>query len=104
VLAVGGKPGAPHEVSAWEYAFAASPHLRAGRYDEARQLLQEGLETKPGSPPLLYDLACVEALAGESDKALELLGEAVAADERFRKYAQTDEDLASIRDDPRFPR
>ena len=46
----------------------------------------------------------MEALAGESDKALELLHEAVAADERFRGYAQTDEDLASIRDDPRFPR
>jgi tetratricopeptide (TPR) repeat protein len=104
VLAIGGKPGAPHEVSAWEYTFAASPHLRAGRYDEARQLLHEGLEAKPGSPPLLYDLACVEALAGEKDNALELLNEAVASDERFRKYAQTDEDFASIRDDPRFPR
>jgi hypothetical protein len=104
VLAVGGKPGVAHEVSAWEYTFAASPHLREGRYDDARRLLLEGLEAKPGSPPLLYDLACVEALDDESDKALELLSEAVAADERFRKYAQTDEDLASIRDDPRFPR
>ena len=91
-------------MTAWEYAFAASPHIRAGRYDEARQLLREGLETKPGSPALLYDLACVEALAGESDQALELLDQAVAADERFREYAQTDEDFASIRDDPRFPR
>jgi quercetin dioxygenase-like cupin family protein len=103
VLAVGGKPGEPHEVSGWEYAFAASPHLRAGRYDEARRVLNEGLEEKPGSAPILYDLACVEALAGESDKALELLNEAVAAQDRFREYAQTDEDLASIRDDPRFP-
>ncbi|HJU36392.1 MAG TPA: tetratricopeptide repeat protein [Gaiellaceae bacterium] len=103
VLAVGGKPGEPHEVSAWEYTFFASPHVRAGRYDEARRLLHEGLEAKPGSPPILYDLACVEALAGENDKALELLNEAVAADERFREYAQTDDDLASIRDDPRFP-
>jgi len=104
VLAVGGKAGAPHEVSAWEYAFFASPHLRAGRYDEARRILREGLEEKPGSAPILYDLACVEALDGDGDKALELLNEAVAADERFREYAQTDDDLASIRDDPRFPR
>jgi len=103
VLAVGGKPGAPHEVSAWEYTFAASPHLRAGRFDEARELLHEGLEAKPGSPAILYDLACVEALAGESDRALELLNESVAADARFREYAQTDDDFASIRDDPRFP-
>jgi tetratricopeptide (TPR) repeat protein len=104
VLAVGGKPGEAHEISAWEYTFAASPHLRAGRYDDARRLLHEGLEARPGSPPLLYDLACVEALAGETDKALELLNESVAADERFREYAQTDEDFVSIRDDPRFPR
>lgn len=103
VLAVGGRPGQPHEVSAWEYNFAASPFLQAGRYDEARQLLQEGLEAKPGSPPLLYNLACAEALAGERDRALDLLNEAVTAEERFRKYAQTDEDFASIRDDPRFP-
>jgi tetratricopeptide (TPR) repeat protein len=104
VLAVGGKPGEPHEVSAWEYTFSASPHLRAGRFDEARRVLQEGLEEKPGSPPILYDLACAEALAGARDRALELLNEAVTADERFRKYAETDDDLASIRDDPRFPR
>jgi hypothetical protein len=104
VLAIGGKPGEPHEISAWEYTFAASPDLLAGRYDEARRLLREGLEEKPGSPAILYDLACVEALAGKSDKAFELLHEAIAKNERFREYAQTDEDFASIRDDPRFPR
>jgi tetratricopeptide (TPR) repeat protein len=104
VLAIGGKPGEAHEISAWEYTFAVSPDLRAGRYDEARRVLREGLEAKPGSPAILYDLACVEALAGEPDKALELLNEAVAKNERFREYAQTDEDFASIRDDPRFPR
>jgi tetratricopeptide (TPR) repeat protein len=104
VLAVGGKPGRPHEVTPWEYTFAASPHLRAGRYDEARHVLEEGLEEKPGSAPILYALACVEALAGEHDAALRLLDEAVTTDGRFRDYAQTDEDFASIRDDPRFPR
>jgi quercetin dioxygenase-like cupin family protein len=104
VLAIGGKPGQAHEISAWEYTFAAGPHLRAGRYDEARRLLREGLEAKPGSAPILYDLACVEALAGEGDRALKLLSDAVAQDERFRGYAQTDDDFASIRDDRRFPR
>ena len=103
VLAIGGKPGEAHEISAWEYTFAASPDLRAGRYDEARRLLREGLEAKPGSPAILYDLACVEALAGDTNKALELLDEAIAKNERFREYAQTDEDFAAIRDDPRFP-
>ena len=103
VLAIGGKPGEAHEVSSWEYSFLATPHMRAGRHDDARRLLQEGLAAKPGDGSLLYNLACVEALAGDRDKALELLNEAVAAAERFREYAQTDEDFASIRDDPRFP-
>lgn len=103
VLAIGGKPGEAHEISAWEYAFPAIPPMQAGRYDEARRLLLEGLDAKPGNGSLLYNLACVEALAGEADTALELLNEAVAAEERFREYARTDEDFASIRDDPRFP-
>ena len=104
VLTVGGKPGEAHEISAWEFTFAASPDLRAGRYDAARRLLRQGLEAKPGHPSILYDFACVEALAGETDRALELLNEAIAKNESFREYAQTDEDFASIRDDPRFPR
>jgi tetratricopeptide (TPR) repeat protein len=104
VLAVGGKPGAAHEVSAWESYFLASPHLRAGRYDEAKRLLEEGLEGRPGSPPILYNLACVEALAGEREAALDHLTAAVGADPTCAEWAQDDEDFASIRDDPRFPR
>jgi quercetin dioxygenase-like cupin family protein len=104
VLAVGGKPGEPHDISAWEYSFAAFPHLRAGDYDAARRVLNEGLEAKPGSPAILYDLACVEALAGRRETALDLLNKSVDTADRFREYAQTDKDLDSIRDDPRFPR
>jgi len=103
VLAIGGRPGAPHEVSAWEYVFLATPRLHAGRPDEAKRILQEGLEAKPGNPAILYNLACVDALTGEHDAALDHLEAATAVDERFREYARTDEDLASIRDDPRFP-
>jgi tetratricopeptide (TPR) repeat protein len=104
VLAVGGKPGEPHEVSAWEYEFLALPHLKEGRYDEAKRLLREALAAKPGNPSILYNLACAEALAGEKDTALANLNEAVSGDESLREPAQTDEDFVSIRDDPRFPR
>ena len=104
VLAVGGKPGQAHEISSWEYVFIASPHARAGRWDEAERLMQAGLEEKPGDPALLYNLACFEARAGKTEAALDHLLGAVEGGERFREYAQTDEDFASIRDDPRFPR
>jgi hypothetical protein len=102
VLAIGGVPGR-HEISAWEYFFPAIPLTRAGDYEPAKAIVRDGLEHKPGHPALLYALACTEALAGERDPALEHLSAAVATDERLRGCAQTDEDLASIRDDPRFP-
>jgi hypothetical protein len=104
VLAVGGKPGQAHEISAWEYVFIAYPHVRAGRWEEAERVMQEALEEKPGDGALLYNFACLEARAGKDDAALTRLRAAVEAGERFREYAQTDEDFASIRDDPRFPR
>jgi tetratricopeptide (TPR) repeat protein len=103
VLAIGGVPGV-HEPSAWEWFFPAIPLMREGRYAEAKALIEEGLETKPGNGTLLYSLACVESLAGERDAALDHLNAAVAAEERFRAHAQDDEDFAAIRDDPRFPR
>jgi quercetin dioxygenase-like cupin family protein len=104
VLAVGGKPGQPYEVSSWEYVFITSPFVQAGRWEEAERLMQQGLEEKPGDPAILYNFACLEARASKPDAALDLLLAAVDADERFREYAQTDEDFESIRDDPRFPR
>jgi hypothetical protein len=103
VLAVGGVPGG-HDVSAWEYFFPAFPHMRAGEFDRAEALIREGLEAKPNHPALLYHLACAEARQGRTDDALEQLNAAVAQDDRFRGWANEDEDLESIRDDPRFPR
>jgi hypothetical protein len=102
VLAIGGVPGT-HEPSAWEYFFPALPHIREGRTDEAKRILHEGLEAKPGHPAILYQLACAEAGAGERDAALKHLNAAVAAEARFGGYAAKDEDLAALRDDPRFP-
>ncbi len=103
VLAIGGKPGEAFEISAWEFIFRAAPAIKAERYDEAKQLLGEALAAKPSSPPILYTLACVDALAGDADAALEQLNAAVAADDRFRGYAKTDSDFDAIRNDPRFP-
>jgi len=102
VLAIGGVPGR-HDISPWEYFVPALPAMRAGDWDTARRLLEEGL-AEHDFPVLHYQLACVEARAGNRERALDELNVAVAAAERFREHAATDEDLASIRDDPRFPR
>jgi tetratricopeptide (TPR) repeat protein len=102
VLAFGGVPG-KHEVSNWELFFPALPHMREGRYDEARRILEEALEEKDAAV-IHYQLACTEALAGNRDRALQELQTAVEMEDRFRGYAAIDDDFASIRDDPRFPR
>jgi hypothetical protein len=101
VLAIGGVRGQAFQISPWEFAFAAVPAWDAQRYGEAKTLLQEGLELHPGNTSLLYDLACLEALMGDKDDALEHLREA-AANPRLREHALTDSDLDSLRDDPRF--
>jgi uncharacterized cupin superfamily protein len=101
VLAIGGVPGR-HETSAWEYFFPALAPMRDRDYDTARQILEEGLAEKD-HPVLHYQLACIEALAGNRDRALDELAIAADGSERLRASAQTDEDLASIRADPRFP-
>jgi hypothetical protein len=101
VLAIGGVRGEAFKVSPWEFAFAGVPAWEAERYDEAKALLLEGLEVHPGNESLLYNLACVEALLGEDDAALEHLAKA-AENPRFREFAKTDSDFDSLRDDPRF--
>lgn len=86
--------------------FALEP-MRAREYGEARRLLEAALKTNLEGWRLataLYHLACTEALAGDHDAALEHLAEAIAADPNLLETAQTDDDFASIRDDPRFPR
>ncbi|HEY5659303.1 MAG TPA: tetratricopeptide repeat protein [Gaiellaceae bacterium] len=101
VLAIGGERGAPFKVSPWEFAFAGAPAWEAKRYDEARELLREGLEQHPGNASLLYNVACAEALLGEKDAALEHLADAVK-NPRFREFAKTDSDFDSLRGDARF--
>jgi hypothetical protein len=64
--------------------------------------LREGLELYPGKPSLLYDLACLDALQGRVDEAIEHLRTALEAQPKFTEYATKDPDLEAIRDDPRF--
>ena len=98
VLAVGGKPGS-HEVSAWEYFFTAYA-IAEDDLDGAIDELNAGLAEKPDHPPLHYHLACVNARAGRLDEARRQLDRALELDPDLRKWADEDEDLASVRDKP----
>ncbi|MBA2462415.1 MAG: hypothetical protein H0V45_11715 [Actinobacteria bacterium] len=101
VLAIGGEPGR-HDVSAWEWFFAAYAYAGEGEHEKAIAELEAGLAQRPAHPPLLYHLACIEARAGRRDEALDHLNLAVMGDPRLREHAATDDDLHSIREDPRY--
>jgi tetratricopeptide (TPR) repeat protein len=101
VVAVGAE-SARFEPSLWEYAFRGWGLAKLGRYDEGRRAVEEGLEQYPDKPRLLYDLACIEALAGEKERALATLREATARDPELAAQARKDSDFDSIRDDAEF--
>ena len=102
-LAVGGVAGQPYSVSPWESVAHAIPAWQSGDYGAARATIEAGLEEHPDNPSLLYDLACVEALDGDAEAAVEHLRSAVELKPEYAKDAQKEEDFASIRAHPDFP-
>jgi hypothetical protein len=53
-------------------------------------------------PNLVYNLACVESLAGRKDDALEHLRRAIELWDGARALARGDSDFDPIRDEPEF--
>jgi tetratricopeptide (TPR) repeat protein len=103
VLALGGKPGEAHVVSAWEAMFGAVPAMRAEDWDEAIRIHVEALVEQPEHPALLFNLACMEARGGRHLDALLHLQRAVELDPKWAEYASKDSDFAAIRNEPGFP-
>jgi hypothetical protein len=102
VLAVGAKPGEAFEPKSWEDFHVAFAKRRTGGVAEARALIAETLERRPDTWQGPYNAACFEALEGNVDAAFDHLRVAVGrAPEEVRKYAD-DEDLESLRADPRW--
>jgi hypothetical protein len=103
ILSIGAKRGEAYAALPWESNYEAVLLFGEQDYAGAKRVLLDALERRPGNAGHLYNLACAEARLGETDAALEHLAVATAAEQRFLAAAQSDEDLDSIRDDPRFP-
>ena len=104
VVVVGAKPGEPFHPMPWEVNAEVLPLFGEGRYAEAKARLVEALEQYEVERGILFfNLACAEARLGETDAAIEHLAAAVAERPDLSELAREDEDLAAIRDDPRFP-
>jgi len=50
----------------------------------------------------LYNLACIYAMSGETDRAIEQLGEALRLNPDLIEWSKEDPDLASLRDQPGY--
>jgi tetratricopeptide (TPR) repeat protein len=103
VLALGARPGAVHEPSAWETFFAAYGYDKVGETERGHQLLREAVEREPDRAVFRYHLACFDSRAGDHESALAELRRAVELDPEVAEWAAKDEDFDAIRDDPGFP-
>ncbi len=102
ILGLGGRPGEPYRLTPGEALAEFWPAHEAGDYEAAAAVCRSVLAEYEGSGLALFNLACCEALLGRTDDALEHLREALDAAPGLRENAETDTDLDSLRDDPRF--
>lgn len=102
LLGLGGRPGLPYRPTPGEALAEFFPLHEAGDYEAAADVCRSVLEDYEGNGLALFNLACCEALLGRTDDALGHLGEALDAAPGLRENAETDTDLDSLRDDPRF--
>jgi tetratricopeptide (TPR) repeat protein len=102
VVAVGAPVGRAFTITPGEAMRDFFEPYNAKDYAAALELGRGILHRYPGNPLALYNIACMEALLGRKDDALNHLGEALAGSDRLRENARTDDDFASLRDDEFF--
>jgi adenylate cyclase len=82
--------------------FGAINLAALGERDKALEWADLALQTDENESNVLYNIACVYAQLGESERAIALLERAVGLGWRDRAWLETDTDLASLREVPRF--
>jgi mannose-6-phosphate isomerase-like protein (cupin superfamily) len=101
IFVVGGTIGEAFDGGGWDTFAVAYTAQRAGDMEACRRIMAEEMKRRPDSWALPYNLACLEALAGNADEAFAMLDRMPSGPE-LRQYLENDSDLDNIRDDPRF--
>ncbi len=83
-------------------AIAAVCCSRLGDRARGLEWAERATEADPEDAGVCYNVACLFALEGETDRALEQLKSAFRVGFGHRDWVEQDPDLASLRDDPRF--
>ncbi len=103
LLAIGAGPeGAPYAVSGWELFVPLLPLFEAEEYAEGAERGRQLIDENPSYSALLYNTACFEARAGQSEQAIEHLRRAVEIAPYLVDLVRDDEDLASLHGQPAF--
>jgi hypothetical protein len=107
VLAVGATTGKAYQGvdwgEAWPFHSESMTAYGEQRYADALAAVRGALELMPDHAGLHYNYACFATLAGETgDDTFVHLRRAVELLPRFGEDARSDDDLAALRDDPRF--
>ena len=86
----------------WDALRRASLFHEPGEYAQGVELLREVLGRYGEDPVLLYDLACFESLAGDTEEALAHVARSLELDPQLRPGVAADSDFEALRQDPRF--
>jgi mannose-6-phosphate isomerase-like protein (cupin superfamily) len=102
ILVIGAVAGQAYEPDGMELWAPVVPYYQAGDYDRAIEVLKPIAEQHPEYPTLLYNLACIESIAGRKTEAIDHLRQSVERSDRSRELARDDSDFDAIREEPAF--
>jgi beta-lactamase regulating signal transducer with metallopeptidase domain/tetratricopeptide (TPR) repeat protein len=91
-----------HEDSGRALFNAGYARLYSGEAAKSAEHFARALDLGYRKPATLYNLACAEARQGNVDRAFEWLGKALDAGFDGKGMLRSDDDLESLRSDPRF--
>jgi tetratricopeptide (TPR) repeat protein len=101
VLVISGTPGEEYRLSAGEAMHEMWEPYQAEDFEGALKALRPVLEERPEAL-VYFNVACMEARLGRTGDAITHLERAIEDDHRIKEHIRTDEDLDSLREDPRF--
>jgi len=90
----------PHDTRA--LCMAANQLCNVGELEKGKEMAEQALAREENEPLVLYNIACFFAMSGDIDRSLALLERAVESGWGDRAWLETDSDLDSLREDPRF--
>jgi tetratricopeptide (TPR) repeat protein len=76
--------------------------LQERNFTEARKSFEDAMRLQPDYVDPYYNLACVYAIQGDTEKGLSYLRRAIALDASAREWARKDSDLRGLRALPEF--